>query len=435
MRRALFALLLLLPVHAVRAEPLWQTLPPTPAPVPGEHTGRAKVNGINLYYATIGHGSPVVLLHGGLSNSDYWGNQIKALAPHHTVIVMDSRGHGRSTRDARPYGYDLMADDVVAMLDTLHIAKADVVGWSDGAILGLDLAIRYPDRVGKVFAFAANTITSGVQEGVEKNPTFAAFIERAGHEYAKLSATPKDYDAFVAQISKMWETEPNWTDAQLQSIRAPVLVADGDHDEAIKRAHTEYIAATIPGAGLLILPNTSHFAFLQDPTLFNAALLHFLSSSDRKATASRPTWLVCSTRCVTAPFIPWSSTACPSLPRVRFMHGSMPAGSAARSCCCRGPRRDGLNFHRDDAPSSLRAPASSELVIAPLMSLHAATCSPKISGSLCRNDDERTGRVHRADKSSSRSGNALPARPYGKRRSPHPPRVAWLGRAHLSGRR
>jgi pimeloyl-ACP methyl ester carboxylesterase len=111
---------------------------------------------------------------------------------------VDSRGHGRSTRDARPYGYDLMADDVVALLDMLHIPKADVVGWSDGAILGLDLAIRHPDRVGKVFAFAANTVTSGVQEGVEKNPTFARFIERARHEYAGLSATPKDYDAFVA---------------------------------------------------------------------------------------------------------------------------------------------------------------------------------------------------------------------------------------------
>ncbi len=192
------------------------------------------------------------------------------------MIVVDSRGHGRSTRDARLYGYDLMADDVVALLDTLHLAKADVVGWSDGAILGLDLAIRHPDRVGKVFAFAANTLTSGVQEDVEKNPTFARFIARAGGEYAKLSATPKDYDAFVAQIGKMWESEPNWTDDQLRSIRSPVLVADGDHDEAIKRAHTEYIAATIPGAGLLILPNTSHFAFLQDPALFNAALLHFL---------------------------------------------------------------------------------------------------------------------------------------------------------------
>ena len=151
--------------------------------------------------------------------------------------------------------------------------------WSAGATapsLASTLPFAIQTASVRCFAFAANTVTSGVQEGVEKNPTFAAFIERAGHEYAKLSATPKDYDAFVAQISKMWETEPNWTDAQLQSIRAPVLVADGDHDEAIKRAHTEYIAATIPGAGLLILPNTSHFAFLQDPTLFNAALLRFL---------------------------------------------------------------------------------------------------------------------------------------------------------------
>jgi pimeloyl-ACP methyl ester carboxylesterase len=278
MRATLLALLLLLPLQAGRAEPLWQTLPPTPAPVPGEHSGRANINGISLYYATVGHGSPVVLLHGGLSNSDYWGNQVRVLARRHTVIVMDSRGHGRSTRDARAYGYDLMADDVVALLDTLHIAKADVVGWSDGAILGLDLAIRRPDRVGKVFAFAANTVTSGVQEGVEKAPVFARFIERAKGEYAKLSTTPNDYDAFVAQITRMWETEPNWTDAELQSIRAQVLVVDGDHDEAIKRAHTEYIAATIPNAGLLILSNTSHFAFLQDPALFNFALLHFLDN-------------------------------------------------------------------------------------------------------------------------------------------------------------
>lgn len=276
MRHLVIALLLLVPLRAAQAEPLWQTLPPTPPPVAGEHTGHAKVNGISLYYAVIGQGSPVILLHGGLANSDYWGFQVKALAPHHTVILMDSRGHGRSTRDARPYGYDLMADDVVGLLDTLHIQKADVVGWSDGAILGLDLALRHADRVGRIFAFAANTVTSGVQPDVDKNPTFARFIARAGGEYAKLSATPKEYDAFVAQISRMWETQPNWTDAQLKSIRSPVLVVDGDHDEAIKRPHTEYIAATIPGAGLLILPNVSHFAFLQDPVLFNDAILHFL---------------------------------------------------------------------------------------------------------------------------------------------------------------
>jgi pimeloyl-ACP methyl ester carboxylesterase len=271
-------LLLILALSTVAAGAIerWQVLPPTPAPIHSERRGHAKVNGINIYYAEYGQGSPVILLHGGLANADYWGNQIKALAPYHTVIVMDSRGHGRSTRNSQPYGYDLMADDVVALMDVLKVPKGDIVGWSDGGILGLDLAMRYPDRVGKIFAFAANTMTSGVKDGAAKNPTFAAYIERARREYEVYSATPKEYEAFVAQIGKMWATQPSWTDTQLRAIAAPVLVVDGDHDEAIKREHTEYIASVIPGAGLLILPNTSHFAFLQDPELFNYAILHFL---------------------------------------------------------------------------------------------------------------------------------------------------------------
>jgi pimeloyl-ACP methyl ester carboxylesterase len=276
-RPALIILAALAALPAFAAE-RWETLPPTPAPIPASRSGQVQLNGISIHYAVYGHGSPVIFLHGGLANADYWGKQIPAVAPHHTIIVMDSRGHGRSTRDTRPYGYDLMADDVIALFDFLKIQKADVVGWSDGGILGLDLAIRHKDRVGKVFAFAANTVTAGVIDGVEKNPTFAAYIERAGHEYEKRSATPKQYDAFVEQISKMWASEPNWTDAQLKAIDTPVLVVDGDHDEAIKREHTEYIAATIPHAGLLILPNVSHFAFLQDPAQFNFAILHFLGA-------------------------------------------------------------------------------------------------------------------------------------------------------------
>jgi pimeloyl-ACP methyl ester carboxylesterase len=269
---ALFALVTL-PSSALER---WETLPPTPASIPTDRSGEAEANGIKIHYAIYGQGSPVIFLHGGLANTNYWGNQVRAVAAHHTVILMDSRGHGASTRDARPYGYDLMADDVVALMDALNIPKADIVGWSDGAILGIDLELRHKDRIGKVFAFAANTVPSGVKEGVEKNPTFAAFIERAGHEYTELSATPKEYDAFVDQIGKMWADQPNWTDAQLRAIDAPTLVVDGDHDEAIKRDHTEYIAATIPHAGLMILPNVSHFAFLQDPGIFNFAILHFL---------------------------------------------------------------------------------------------------------------------------------------------------------------
>ncbi|WP_047337688.1 alpha/beta fold hydrolase [Pseudomonas protegens] len=277
MSRRLFAVIaLLMSFNSAFASERWQSLPPTPAPVAGAQAGYAEVNGIRLYYSKVGQGSPVVLLHGGLGNADYWGLQAKALAARHTVISVDSRGHGRSTRDTRPYGYDLMADDVIALLDQLKIPRADFVGWSDGAILGLDLAMRYPQRVGKVFAYAANTQTSGVKEGVENNPTFAAYIERAGQEYTRLSPTPKEYPAFVEQIGHMWASQPNWSDADLAKIKTPVLIVDGDHDEAIKREHTQYMAQAIPGAGLLILPNVSHFAFLQDPGLFNAALEHFL---------------------------------------------------------------------------------------------------------------------------------------------------------------
>jgi len=275
--RAVLTILLAASLSSASAAERWKTLPPTPASIPTEHSGQADVNGISLHYAVYGQGSPVILLHGGLANLDYWGHQIEVLKPRHMVIAMDSRGHGRSTRDARPYGYDLMADDVVGLMDVLKLPKADIIGWSDGAILGLDLAIRHSNRVGKIFAFAANTMTSGVKDDVEKNPTFAAFIERAKQEYERYSSTPREYDSFYEQISKMWASEPNWTDGQLAAITAQVQVVDGDHDEAIKREHTEYIATTIPHAGLLLLPNTSHFAFLQDPDLFSYAVLHFLN--------------------------------------------------------------------------------------------------------------------------------------------------------------
>ena len=244
-------------------------------------TRTVAANGIELFYELSGpEGAPVVVFSNSLGTTlAMWEAQAATLSGSFRCLRYDTRGHGRSNRDTRPYGYDLMADDVVGLLDFLKIPKTDVVGWSDGGILGLDLAIRHKDRIGRVFAFAANTVPSGVKDDVEKNPTFAAFIERAGDEYRAHSATPGEYDAFVEQISKMWTSEPNWTDAQLEAITAPVLVVDGDHDEAIKREHTEYIAATIPHAGLLILPNASHFAFLQDPELFNFAMVHFLDGN------------------------------------------------------------------------------------------------------------------------------------------------------------
>jgi pimeloyl-ACP methyl ester carboxylesterase len=281
-----FLLVFGMPLSPAETAELWQTLPPTPAPVSGGHSGYAEINGIRLFHVEIGSGPPVVLLHGGLANSDYFGEQARALAQAYRVILVDSRGHGRSTRDQRPFGYDLMADDVAALLDTLKIDKAAIVGWSDGAIIGLDLTMRHPERVTRIFAFGANTSTTGLRDDVEKNPTFAAFVARASREYAKLSATPGQYADFHDQIGKMWEHEPNWTEAQLREIRTPVWVVDGEHDEGIKREHTEYMAATIPGARLLILPNVSHFAFLQDPSRFNSAILSFLGEQQPGASTT-----------------------------------------------------------------------------------------------------------------------------------------------------
>jgi pimeloyl-ACP methyl ester carboxylesterase len=251
-------------------------LPKTPATIPTQRSGHTHANGISIYYAVYGEGPPVILLHGGLANADYWGNQIPALASHHTVITMDSRGHGRSTRDSRPLSYDLMADDVVALMDVLGVPKADIVGWSDGAVVGLNLAMRHSDRVGKIFAFAVNTRPSGTKNSAILHPAILAFIRRTRREYKGYSNTPKEVDTFILQIIKMWSGQPNWTDDDLKAIAAQVLVVDGEDDESIKRTHVEYVAATIPNAQLLILPGTSHFAFLQNPELFNRAVLRFL---------------------------------------------------------------------------------------------------------------------------------------------------------------
>jgi pimeloyl-ACP methyl ester carboxylesterase len=275
-RLAFFLAFVLFAAGAAAAEPQWLTLPPTPILPKAAESGLAPVNGIKVWYAVFGSGEPVVLLHGGLANSAYWGNQVPALAKHYRVIVMDSRGHGRSTRDERPYGYDLMAADVLGLMDHLKIGKAAIVGWSDGAILGLDIAMHHPERVTKLFAFAANSDPSGVAD-IANSPVFTAYIARAEKEYEKISPTPKEYKSFVDQITKMWETEPNWTAADLQTIKVPTWIVDADHDEAIKRENTLFMAAQIPGSGLLLLPQVSHFAFLQDPQDFTAEVLHFLA--------------------------------------------------------------------------------------------------------------------------------------------------------------
>ena len=260
--------------------PIWRTLPmPAPLP-PASAQGYVPHAGARIYYAVYGSGPPVILLHGGLANGDWFGDQLPALVRSgRRAILIDSRGHGRSTRDQRRYTYELMASDVVAVMDALKIRRAAVVGWSDGAIVGLVMALHQPERLTRVFAFAANMDPSGVKPDVLTNPTFKAAIQQSALQYARLSRTPGGFGALQKAIETMWDKEPNYTAADLARIHTPVAIVDGDHDEAIVRAHTEYMARTIPGAKLIILPNASHFAMLQQPGEFNAAMLKFLAAN------------------------------------------------------------------------------------------------------------------------------------------------------------
>src|SRR5205823_14217606 len=123
--------------------------------------GSAAVDGASLYCATYGKGDPVILLHGGLGNADHWAFQVPVLADKLPVIVIDSRGQGRSTRTRAAISYDVMANDVIAVMDHLKLERASFVGWSDGGEIVLKLAIAHPDRVAKLFIVGANYDAAG----------------------------------------------------------------------------------------------------------------------------------------------------------------------------------------------------------------------------------------------------------------------------------
>jgi pimeloyl-ACP methyl ester carboxylesterase len=279
--RSLFAVIttltaVLFSVLSALAADRWMTLPEPPPMPQSSQSGKAPVNGIEMYYAVYGSGDPILLIHGGLGHADIWANQVADLMKDHKVIVADSRGHGRSTRTAEPFGYDLMASDYLALLDYLKVDKVDLVGWSDGGIIGLDIAMKHPERLRKLFAQAANVTVEGVKPTVVDDPTFSAYIKRSGEDYKRLSPTPDKYDDFVAQISHMWESQPNWSDEMLKKITVPTAIVLGDHDEAIKRDHTDHMAAVIPGSREIILKDVSHFAMLQDPAGYTQAVRGFL---------------------------------------------------------------------------------------------------------------------------------------------------------------
>lgn len=246
-----------------------------PLPVTGEE-GYVEHDGARIWYATFGSGAPVILLHGGLGHSGNWGYQVPALVSNgYRAITIDSRGHGRSTRDNRPYSYEWMASDALAVMDRLALEKAAFVGWSDGACTALILASEHPERVIGVFYFACNMDPSGTKE-IEFGPVIQRCFNRHVKDYGELSATPDQFEKFSEAVGLMQRTQPNYSADDLAQIRVPVAIVHSEHDEFIRQEHAEYLAQTIPDSEFIFLPGVSHFAPLQRPDQFNSALLGFL---------------------------------------------------------------------------------------------------------------------------------------------------------------
>lgn len=278
----LFLVLFAAPAQA-QDHPARDLLPTPPALPAPDREGRVPHDGAEIWYAVYGAAAaddrpPVILLHGGDASSDIWGFQLPALiADHRQVIAIDSRGHGRSSSDGR-LGYELMEGDVIAVMDAAGARQADVVGWSDGAIISLVMAMKRPERVRRIFAFGANTDVIG---GLNPLGMLAPASRRAERllrdEYARDTGSTAGFDALMRAVMRMQLTQPNYLADKLAAIRGPAIaIADGDHDEIIRHRHTEYLARTIPGAELIWLPGAGHFAPLQAPDAFNAAMLGFL---------------------------------------------------------------------------------------------------------------------------------------------------------------
>jgi pimeloyl-ACP methyl ester carboxylesterase len=262
----------------VPSAPAWETLPAEQPLSALAMEGYVDHDGARIWYGTAGKGEPVVLLHGGMESSLSWGNQVPALIKtHHKVILIDSRGHGRSTLGPYPLSYEKMQSDVVAVMDTLHLKKTSFVGWSDGAVISLIMAMKSPERVNSVYAFGANMNTDAVVSGALTSPILSEVAARLAKDYARISPTPDEFGTLHQALETMQKKEPNYTTKELAAIKvSKIAIADGDHEEFITRAHTEYLAATIPGAKLIILPNVSHFAPWQDSTTFNNSIIRFL---------------------------------------------------------------------------------------------------------------------------------------------------------------
>jgi pimeloyl-ACP methyl ester carboxylesterase len=238
----------------------------------GANTAAGKTfthDGVQLYYEVYGRGEPLLLAHVNGGSIANFRAQIEYFRKTYQVIAMDSRDHGRSGDSPAKLTYEALAEDLAALLDHLYVGSANVLGWSDGGVEALLLAMRHPEKVKKIAIMGANLNPS--EEAVR--PEIIAFTK------SQMAATPPSMrdtrqgkrDARVMQI--LFD-EPHIDPADLQRITAPTLVMAADHD-LIRDEHTLTIYHHIPHSALCIFPNATHMIPYDDAQLFNMIVERF----------------------------------------------------------------------------------------------------------------------------------------------------------------
>jgi pimeloyl-ACP methyl ester carboxylesterase len=254
-------------------------------PARGAEEGNwATVNGHRMYYEIHGAGRPLLLLHGGGNNiMRSWQRQIVDFSPTREVIAAEQSGNGHSPDIAEPFSYSQMTEDTAALLRQLRLKDVDVVGWSDGGIIALMLAVRYPELVRKVVATGANTSPSAFSAkelaGLRDTPAVSMMGGDVLKDYDSYSADGPGHAPVVAEkVKQLWLTRPIPSELSfdlLRTIRARVLVMAGDHD-AIPLEHTLQIYHALPNAELWVLPDTGHGTFVERPDWTDPMVLSFL---------------------------------------------------------------------------------------------------------------------------------------------------------------
>lgn len=230
---------------------------------------------ISIYYETYGAGPPVLVLHGGLGSIEGMSYQIRALSRSHFVVAADSRGNGRSTDSDEPLSYSLMSDDMAKLLDHLQVDPVDVVGWSDGGIVGLDLALRHSEHVKRLVAISANYDVNGISE----NSNFGSEIPRTPLRYRLLARDPAHWPALYRKVVTMWQTQPHYTLNDLGRIKAPTLIMEGEFD-IVKREHAAQLTKAIPGSQEVIVEGATHTVPNDKPEIVNNHILKFLANNN-----------------------------------------------------------------------------------------------------------------------------------------------------------